>query len=144
MANEHKIPYRKREVPARPVIGQFDTDGTQLDMFIGPLEAKVMRSVWAGHSTAPKVWRDIRDTHKTSVTVEIQVSTISTTLARLSHRKILTRKGNKRLYTYAPIHASESDFVKACMQQIIWALLREYPIELRETLRDLVRGDRNE
>lgn len=116
-------------------------DKTGIEMFIGPLEAAIMRAMWAGESTSPKIWRHVRENYKTDRSDEIAYTSVTSTLHRLAMRNMVTRSGDKRAYKYAPAYPSETAFVSRCINRAVWALLHSYAAEFRTVLHSLAQGD---
>lgn len=70
----------------------------QLQRYLGPLELKIMRTVWSlGPSTVNDVLHHLRDNEDTS----LAYNTVMTTLARLAEKGHLQRQRAGRAYCYS-------------------------------------------
>lgn len=106
------------------------TSGTELELFIGPLETAVMRALWDKRQTSRQIWRYVRDHYETKSGDEIAYTTVTSTLTRLYEAGYVTRSGDRQNgYAYTPTHASEVEFVTAKINDIVDVLIAEYPHE---------------
>jgi predicted transcriptional regulator len=113
-----------------------------LTMFIGALEAAVLKAIWAGNSTSAKIWRYVRDNYTPTKTVdEIAYTSVTSTLGRLFTQGYLTRTGDKNTgYSYTPVCATEQEFINLHIQLAVNALFNNYPREAGQAVVGLLRA----
>jgi len=87
-------------------------DASDLEMFLGYLEAAIMREVW--QSGDPVTVKSIRDRYGHNVTY----STIATTMNRLVAKGLLQRKKISHSFKFRPTIKTESEFIQQCVDQI--------------------------
>lgn len=63
-----------------------------VEMFLGPLEAAIVRALWAGNTRSPKIWRHVREHYATPRSEEIAYTTVTSTLHRLADRGLSARR----------------------------------------------------
>lgn len=122
-------------------VATMQIDKTGIEMFIGPLEAAILRALWRGKQSSPTIWRDVRAAYHTPNSEEIAYTTVTSTLHRLVLRGYVRRTGDKRRYTYVPAFETETAFVHACVRSAMWALLHNHGAVLRDVLLSLAQGD---
>lgn len=113
----------------------------ELEMFFGPLEAAILRAIWAGNATSPKIWRHVRTHYLTGKTDEIAYTSITSTLTRLTERGIVKRSGDKRRYRYRCLYDTEIEFVNAGVLYVLWQLLRTFPDAFKRGILSMSQGD---
>lgn len=74
--------------------------GDDLEKVVGPLEAEVMRAVWA--TGTPMTVRDVLDRLNRRRSPRLAYTTIMTVMARLAEKGILERHLEGRGYVYEP------------------------------------------
>lgn len=108
----------------------IDVNKRGLDMFIGPLEAAIMRAIWDSRRTTKKIWQHVRDHYETVNTDEISYSSVTSTITRLFDQGYLTRTGDRNMgFVYAPVETTETAFVTGHIRNAIAALIESYPRE---------------
>lgn len=112
-----------------------------IEMFLGPLEAAILRAMWAGNTSSPKIWRYVREHYATARSEEIAYTTVTSTLHRLADRDIIRRGGDKRRYAYTPTFETEAKFTTACVRKTVWALLHAHAPAMREVFASLAQGE---
>ncbi len=87
-----------------------------LEMFVGPLQAQILRAIW---SEQPVTIMDV-----TEIVSIKAYSTIATTMNRLVDKGLLLREREDGMWYYTTKFKSEDQFVKKCMQVVV-NMLRE-------------------
>lgn len=101
-----------------------------LEMFLGPLEAAVMRAIWSGRVTSRPIWKHVRDNYTSRKTEESAYTSVTSTITRLFKQGYITRTGDGTAgYTYKPLYATEVDFVNTIVKATIEAFIESYPRE---------------
>lgn len=119
-------------------IRSLSIDREGLTLFIGPLEAAIMRAIWSGESTSRGVFTHVRENYTPDRSDELAFTTITSTLDRLTHRGFLTRIGDRQGYVYTPAQATEDEFVTQCVAHVLGALMEWYPIEVAKTIKQYI------
>jgi len=92
---------------------------TGLSKWLGPLEAEVMKIVWArGEAMVGDVWEALRDSR------DIAYDTVRTVLNRLVDKGLLKRDETSRAHVYRPL-VSEAEFTQRTMGRALDELLRD-------------------
>lgn len=106
-----------------------------LEMFLGPLEAAVMRAIWSGRVTSRPIWKHVRDHYESKKTEESAYTSVTSTITRLFRQGYITRTGDANAgYTYAPVCATEIDFVNRIVKATIEAFVESYPREFGQAI----------
>lgn len=113
----------------------LNIDGADLTMFIGPLEAAILRAVWDQRSNTRAIFEYVRDTYTPTKTTELAFTSITSTIDRLYRRGLLLRSGDRSQYTYSPAIASEEEFTTQAVARVMLALINQYPREVGLTLK---------
>lgn len=80
---------------------------------LGPLEARIMRSVWLGRLPDPFVVRDVRKT-----TPELAYTTVMTTVNRLAAKGLLKVTAGRTGKAFAyKLHMSPTEYIAASSEQ---------------------------
>lgn len=119
----------------KPLIKTVSIDHEGLTIFIGPLEAAIMRAVWDNASTSRAIYRVVRQAYKPEKSEEIAFTSVTSTIDRLYERGFLTRTGDRAGYKYAPAVADEATFVMLCVTYVMQALIEWYPREVTAMIR---------
>ncbi len=120
-------------------IARLELDGKGIEMFLGPLEACVMRAFWNDRRTTRHVYVYVRAHYRALKSDEIRFTTVTTTVTRLYQRGYLERGGDATMYTYTPVFASEREFVTSALTDVLTVLFTEYPKETAQTAIALIR-----
>lgn len=116
-----------------------------LEMFLGPLEAAVMRAVWAGAISTRGVYNAVRRVYVTEKSADLAFTSVTTTVTRLFERGLLQRKTTARVaYSYTPVYASEAEFVADCLRLVVGALVEAYPREAGAAIVTVVKKGRQQ
>lgn len=114
---------------AVPLVKRMYLDKTGLEMYLGTIEARIMRSVWEGNTTITRIHRDIYHTYG-----ELAKSSISTTVTRLVNKRYLIKlpisDSLHREHTYLPCTNTEEELTEMLTQIVVNALYLNYPDEL--------------
>lgn len=107
-----------------------DLEGEELTMFVGPLEAVILRACWDGCASVPTIY-DYVQRHYTGVNSgkRVAYTTVASVVTRLMKRNLLVRGGKRtktQTYSYAPRVASERVFVEHCVVQTVRRLMMFY------------------
>lgn len=100
-----------------------------IELFLGPLEAAIMRAVWADRKITRAIYNYVRDNYEPTHTAELAFTSVTSTVDRLQRRGLLIRSGDKRTYMYAAFVPSEAAFIDLCLRRALVALLDAYPRE---------------
>jgi predicted transcriptional regulator len=119
----------------RPLIKTVSIDHEGLTLFIGPLEAAIMRAVWNNANTSRAIYRAVRDEYRPEKSEEIAFTSVTSTIDRLFERGFLTRTGDRSGYTYAPAVPDEEAFASLCVSYVLKALIDWYPREVIKIIR---------
>jgi predicted transcriptional regulator len=112
-----KRPYR---------ISDYRIGQERLETVLGPLESRVMRTVWC----MPKMYMTVREVHgKMSEEDKLAYTTVMSTMNTLHRKGLLERKIAKGrgglYYVYWPRFAQES-FERSAVHQVIDSLMRNF------------------
>lgn len=122
------------------LIKHVNIDAYGIEMFAGPLEACIMRAIWAGKRNTRAIYNYVRTNYRSERSEELAFTSITSTVDRLYKRRWLHRDGDRNMYAYTPIITSEEDFITICLQTTIAALVAAYPQKAAKvfvsTLRD--------
>ena len=100
-----------------------------IELFLGPLEAVIMRAVWAKQVHTRAIFNYVRFNYEPIKTRELAFTSVTSTVDRLCKRGYLLRAGDRRAYTYTPFVPSEAVFIDRCLTSALVALLDAYPRE---------------
>lgn len=106
-----------------------------LHHFFQPLQAAVMRAVWAENYTVKAIWQHVRENYKDT----IAYGTITTTLVRLTKSGALTRFGARRDYQYAPIAPNEQAYIQLKIDETVQNYATHAPKELGNAIKKVVK-----
>ena len=89
---------------------------------LGPLEGRIMRSVWSGGVGTTFVVRDVQE-----LMPELAYTTVMTTLARLAQKGLLTARAvpGQKAHRYRAA-GSPSDFLSQASRQDVGKIVRRY------------------
>ncbi|WP_102143043.1 BlaI/MecI/CopY family transcriptional regulator [Mycobacterium hubeiense] len=99
---------------AEPVIEQPDQDVARAVALLGPLEGRVMRSVWTGQVAETFVVRDVQ-----TLMPQLAYTTVMTTLRRLADKGLLTAKAElgRRAHEYRAAGTAAEYLVRASQDE---------------------------
>jgi len=100
-----------------------------IELFLGPLEAAIMRAVWAKQCQTRAIFNYVRDNYEPTKTGELAFTSVTSTVDRLYRRGLLLRSGDKRAFIYAPFVPSEQQFIEEYLERALVALIDAYPRE---------------
>lgn len=107
-----------------------------IELFLGPLEAAIMRAVWAKCTQTRAIFNYVRANYEPTKTGELAFTSVTSTVDRLYRRGLLLRSGDKRTYVYAPFVPSEAAYIEICLTRALIALLDAYPREAGKIIRE--------
>ena len=115
-----------------------------IELFLGPLEACVMRAIWSNARVTKKIWHYVREHYHSPVTDDIAYTTVTQTVARVYERGLVTRVGDRNAgFVYTPVHATEDDFVTEKLTRAFNVLIDNYPRELGQLYVNYIRSVRD-
>jgi predicted transcriptional regulator len=112
----------------RKTVSQYNTEGKQLEAFLGPLEASILQTIWYSKKR-PITVREVLDELKKKK--QVAYTTIMNTMDRLYGKGILDRKIEKSkggaylYYVYWP-KLEETNFKEAAVRQVLSSLLDNF------------------
>lgn len=127
-------PQRKSQVTPEPSIGLFRPDRPGIRKVLGDLEAEIMELIWSRPSGISTTVRDIFKT--LSRRRRIAYTTVMTTMARLTRKKLLRVRKHGTAYTYSPA-LTQDEFVSRIVGRILEDLLVSFTGETVESLKAL-------
>lgn len=105
---------------------QYNLEGIRTDSFLGPLEAKVLDTIWASEErplTVREVHRSLGEDNKLAYT------TIMTTMNRLFEKGLLDREvksGKGGLYYVYWPKMERDDFERSAIQDVLGSLIDKF------------------
>lgn len=124
--NEGALTYNNGELALR----RMYVDRDALALFLGPLEAAVMRALWDKRQSTRAIYKHVLGAYTPTNSDELAFTSVTSTVDRLYKRGLLTRSGTSHNFRYSPAIATEAEFVNRCVSQAVGALLFYYPIEV--------------
>ena len=106
----------------------FALDRSGLARFLGQREADIMEILWREGALSGK---DVR--FQLRLKQKLAATTVLTLLTRLVEKGRLTRHKERQSYLYQPTKTREK-FIADCVGEIVTALERDFPKELRQVL----------
>jgi len=107
-------------------VSQYNIEGEQLEVFLGPLEANVIEAVWTSKKKPVSV-REIYETLKKQT--KIAYTTIMSTMNRLYEKGLLDRRierGKGGLYYVYWPKLEKQNFQKSAVREVISSLLKNF------------------
>lgn len=110
----------------RNALPQYNLEGIRTDSFLGPLEAKVLDTIWAARQrplTVREVHRALGEDNKLAYT------TIMTTMNRLFEKSLLDREvksGKGGLYYVYWPKMERDDFERSAIQDVLGSLIDKF------------------
>lgn len=104
---------------------QYNVEGISMESFLGPLEAKVLETIWA----SKKRPLTVREVHELMSEDKLAYTTIMTTMNRLYEKDLLDRevKSGKGglLYTYWP-QMERDAFERSAIREVLESLVDKF------------------
>ncbi len=105
---------------------QYNLEGIRTDSFLGPLEAKVLDTIWAAEDRPLTV----REVHKAlGEDNKLAYTTIMTTMNRLYEKGVLDREvksGKGGLYYVYWPRMKRDDFERSAIQDVLGSLMEKF------------------
>ena len=114
-----------------------------LELFLGPLEAAIMRAAWDKCHTTRRIYNHVREHYESKNTDDIAFTSITSTVFRLYDRGFLKRTGDKRRHTYIPVADTEALFVETALRLTLDRILASYPREAGRIIVEYLRNLRS-
>ena len=107
-----------------------------IELFLGPLEAAIMRAVWHNYTTTRGIFVYVRTHYEPTKTGELAFTSVTSTVDRLYRRGMLLRSGDRKQYVYTAFVPSEAAYIDVCLTRALIALIDAYPREAGKIIRD--------
>jgi predicted transcriptional regulator len=117
---------------ARRDITRLQIDKIGLEMFVGPLEAAVLRAMWDKRQSTRAIYRHVRDHYAPENTDDLAFTSVTSTVDRMYKRGWVKKSGTRDAYIYQPKAASEAEFVAPYLRAAVAAFLTMYPREVMQ------------
>lgn len=101
-------------------IGKFKMNESGLNRFFGPLEAKIMDTLWSGSEMTIKEVQKVLDCEK-----ETNFNTVMTVMNRLVDKGILSKRAEGRSSKYMPV-LSRVEFIDTQSKEMTNELMDEF------------------